>query len=64
MHKRILRKIKSEKPYSLEEAAAAAGQGSYRYNKKGLKPGELSLGEKEDLQKKQQEQQSSVEMLE
>jgi hypothetical protein len=30
----------------MEEAMAAGGQGSYRYNAKGLKPGEKTLGEK------------------
>jgi hypothetical protein len=41
-----LKKIRNEKPYTPEEAAAAAGLGSYTYSKKGLKPGEKTLGEK------------------
>lgn len=63
LHKKLLRKIRNEKPYSLEEAMAAAGvSGSYRYDKKGLLPGELSLGQKEELAKKQLEQEQEANM--
>lgn len=53
-HRRLYRRIKTEKPYSLEEANAAAGLGNYRYTPKGHKKDET------EAKTEQQESANSV----